>query len=405
MRCAVPDPSTQSSEFAGQVLRVDGGEGIFLDVELLSQVLNPIMDHKLRLRKFPATREIKWRNDLLNTGVLRWKFARFLWREIFFSHAAQSSEGQLEEALFDVLVKLGVGLPLGRATTVPPNGSSALSASRQATTVPANGGMRSALPASSEGNGMRDMLVWRWLPLSLTEELREHLEDLLEKKRQSGAREVTLKWEFDSAGAPHGLVGRVMALCHVVGEAETGLCWRSGAVFKSPRVTEWAVKSPRVAGGVVKSARGTGGAVGSPRVAGGVAKSARVTGEAVDSPRVAGGADRPYIVAIHYDDTKRVFSVRMFGHLESERMWVALRFIASVMVNIAVEWPGVLWEGWLECAEHVRDRVHLTTPSEVCSVPTSLSQLTARCSYIYMASSFTRIAYTSYLPSVQVPMP
>lgn len=271
-----------SSEFAGQVLRVDGGEGIFLDVELLSQVLNPVMDHKLRLRKFSTTREIQWRDDLLNTGVLRWTFARYLWRDIFFKHSSQSSEGQLEEALFDVLVKIGVALPLGR---------------------------------SREGNGLRDMLVWRWLPLHLTEELQEYTANLLGKKQQDGAREVTLKWEFDRAGAPHGLVGRLMALCHVVGEAETGLCWRSGAVFKSARV--------------------------------------------------ARGADRPYVVAIHYDGTKRVLSVRMFGHLENERVWVALRFIASVMVNISAEWPGVLWEGWLECADHVRDRVHLTTPSEV----------------------------------------
>ena len=349
MRCAVLDSLFQSSEFAGQVLRVDGGEGIFLDVELLSRVLNPIMDHKLRLRKFPATREIEWRDDLLNTGVLRWTLARYLWREFFFNHATQSSEGQLEEALFDVLVKLGVGLPLGRATTVPPNGgSSALITSHQAA-ASANDSMRGGAPTSHEGYGLRDMLVLRWLPLSLTEEVQEHLENLLEQKRQDGAREVTLKWEFDSAGAPHGLVGRVMALCHVVGEAETGLCWRSGAVFKSPRVTGGAVKSPQAGRGVVESLRVVGGDVKNPRVGG----------------RVGGVVDRPYVVAILYDDTKRVLSVRMFGHLESERVWVALRFIASVMVNIAVEWPGVLWEGWLECAKHVRDRVHLTTPSEV----------------------------------------
>ena len=295
LTCVALFSTHYSSEFAGQVLRADGGEGIFVDVELLSQVLNPIMDHKLRLRKLSTTREIQWRGDLLNTGVLRWAFARYLWRDIFVNHSSQSSEGQLEEALFDVLVKLGVALPLGRTTVIASSGS--------------------APPTSRGGNGLRDMLVWRWLPLHLTEELQQYLENLLEEKQQDGAREVTLKWEFDSAGAPHGLVGRLMALCHVVGEAETGLCWRSGAVFKSPRVT--------------------------------------------------GGVDRPYVVAIHYDSTRRVLAVRMIGHLESERVWVALRFIASVMVNISAEWPGVLWEGWMECADHVRDRVHLTTPSEV----------------------------------------
>lgn len=253
------------------------------------------MDHKLRLRKLSTTREIQWRDDLLNTGVLRWAFARDLWKDIFYKHSSQSSEGQLEEALFGVLIKLGVALPLGRTAELASGGG--------------------ALPTSRERNGLGDMLVWRWLPLHLTGELQEYLEKLLEKKQQDGAREVTLNWEFDRAGAPHGLVGRLMALCHVVGEAEAGLCWRCGAVFKSARV--------------------------------------------------AGGTDRPYAVAIYYDGTKRVLSVRMFGHLESERMWVALRFIASVMVNISAEWPGVLWEGWLECADHVRDRLHLTTPSEV----------------------------------------
>lgn len=49
--------------------------------------------------------------------------------------------------------------------------------------------------------------------------------------------QVALKWRFDWAGPPHGLVERLITSCRVLGEVEKGLCWRYGAVFRSHAMT------------------------------------------------------------------------------------------------------------------------------------------------------------------------
>lgn len=291
-----------SSEFAGQILRIDGSEGIFLDVVLLSKVLNPILDHTLRDRLLGTSRLNTARHELIHDGVLRCDLARYLWRDVLNDNADKLSEGLLEIALFDLLVKLGVVLPLGRAV------------------LPANKG--SSSPIYLDDEGLRDMLVRRWLPPCLGEDLQKHRDNLLENMVQRGAKEVMFGYEFDPAGPPQGLVGRLIASCHVIGEAERKLCWQSGAVFKS-------------------------------------------------LPMAGRGADEQYVVEVRYNSTPRIISIRMFGPLESERVWAALRFMTSVMVNLSNEWPGVLWAGWLQCPVHVQDVVHLATPAEVC--PSTLS--------------------------------
>lgn len=48
-----------------------------------------------------------------------------------------------------------------------------------------------------------------------------------------GPEQVVLKWRFDWAGPPRGLVERLIASCHEIGKVEQGLCWRYGAVVKS----------------------------------------------------------------------------------------------------------------------------------------------------------------------------
>lgn len=277
------------------MLRVDDGDGIFLDVVWLSKILNPILDHNLHDMILPNAQLNTWRGKLVNTGVLCWGFARCLWGDVFREDILESSLGELEKALFDVLVKLGVIIPLGRSNLSPIGGS--------------------AWPSFHEGGDLPDMLVLRWLRLRLSASEQVQLNTLLEEKLQEGAKEVTLKWLFDSAGPPHGLIGRLMASCHVIGEPETGLCWRDGALFKGHFV--------------------------------------------------ASEADRPYVVVVNYNSEDRVLSVKVFGPVETKRVWIALRYMASLMVNVSKEWSGLLWEGWLECAKHPRDRVQLATPTEV----------------------------------------
>lgn len=289
-----------NSEFAGQLLRVDDGEGIFLDVGLLSEVINPILDHKLPGRGFRPGPLNEWRNTLVTTGVLSPAFARHLWGNTFLGHAPQSSSSQFESALFEVLIKLGVAFPLGRVPLPE--------AVHGSQTAPAyyNSGIHT----------QRDMLVWRWLPETLGDHGEATFKAIVEQLGD-GAQEVTLKWEFDSAGAPHGLMERLIALCHVIGEAEMALCWRSGAVFQGPPVAE--------------------------------------------------GTHPPYVVELRYCDTDRVLSVTMFGTLRSGRVWAVLRFVASLMVNISKDWPGALWAGWVKCSDHPLRRLYLATPTEVCA--------------------------------------
>lgn len=286
-----------SSEFAGQILGVDDGDGVFLDVVLLSRVLNPIFDHKLRHRQLSTAQLIGWREEVLLTGVLRGAFARHLWEDVFCDHAVQSPSGELEKAPFDVLIKLGVVVSLGRTTGRALDGC--------------------ALPTPHGGVDTRYMLVQRWAPLCLTDHEQEALDNLLEGRRQWGAREVMLKWMFDWAGPPQGLVGRLIASSHVIAEAEKGLCWKSGAVLKSPTLLREA------------------------------------------------GLGRLYVVEIRYTSEDRVLSIKISGPLEYERVWVALRFMAPALVNISKEWLGMLWKGWVDCPSHAWDHVYLATPTEV----------------------------------------
>ena len=53
------------------------------------------------------------------------------------------------------------------------------------------------------------------------------------------------------------------------------------------------------------------------------------------------------VSAIYEDDPERVLTARTFEPLENERVWVAVRYVASARVSISKEWPGVLWEACL----------------------------------------------------------
>ena len=282
-------------DFAGQLLRVDSGNGIFLDVGLLSEALNPIVDHTLPIRIFGETPLNVSKHTLVTTGVLSPAFALHLWRDISPRHAPERFSSHFESALFDVLIKLGVAFPFGR---VPLPG-----AAHGSPPVPPYNGI----------DTQRCMLVWRWLPETLSDHGKATFRALVEQLGDH--EEVTLKWEFDRAGAPHGLMGRLTALCHVLGEAEEAMCWRFGAVFSSARV--------------------------------------------------AGATRPPYVVELRYNNAERVLSVTIFGTLRSHRVWTVLRYVASLMVNISKDWPGALWAGWVKCAEHPLQRLYLATATEV----------------------------------------
>ncbi|CBN78377.1 LRR-GTPase of the ROCO family, putative pseudogene (Partial), partial [Ectocarpus siliculosus] len=156
----------------------------------------------------------------------------------------------------------------------------------------------------------QDMLVIMRLPETCGTE--HELQELISyQMRRHSDREVTLMWRFDGAGPPYGLVERVIASCHAVGVVEMGLCWRYGAVFQSRAMA------------------------------------------------TSDGSDSLYTFVIRYDyavgDERRIL---MFGPLQDDRVWKALRWVASSVVNISKDWPGVLWEGWPQCARCRRNRIY-----------------------------------------------
>ena len=200
----------------------------------------------------------------------------------------------LIESIFRVLLKLGVILLLGR---------------------PASLFDRSGSHASHGDGESKDMLVIMRLAEECSDEQRRAIDSSVANVRRD-CREVKLKWEFDAAQSPYGLVERLISSCNVIGEVEQDLCWRYGALFTSPEMI-WG-----------------------------------------DDRQV-----RLYKFLISYDN--RMLSLRIIGLFSDDRVLAALRYVASAMVVLSMEWPGVQWEGWLDCLNHPQARIYLTPPGEV----------------------------------------
>ena len=297
------------SEFAGQILLVEDGEGIFLDVGWLSELVTPILSHKLKDKHFPTAALSALRDDLVEDRILRWEFARYRWRDVL-SHGSLQSGERAAHALYSVLIKLGVILPL--ATTCGTNEENAV---RRPQTI------------QESSTHPPDMLVL----MRLRETLRENQQRLLNRctmEALRGACEVTLKWTFDSAGSPYGLIERLIASCHVIGVVERSLCWRYGALFRSHVIRKRFGRNTWL-----------------------------------------------YTMLVRYDniddendgDTAYILTVRMIGPLESQRLWAALQYVASVVVMLSKEWPGVILRGQPVCPRHpiVSNSVYLAAPNEV----------------------------------------
>lgn len=237
------------------------------------------------------------RDDLTSDGILRRQFALHIWSESVGKVVMESEK--VAEALFSVLTKLGVALPMGRRTLLARSD-------------------RSTPTAPSDVSGSNDMLVIMRLSETRNGYQRTLFDGLAPKMPRD--RVVTLKWEFDKAGPPYGLIERVIASCHVLGEVETGGCWRYGAVFKS------------------------------------------------HDRRSVEGSVRLYTIALSmtsHNESERVFTAKVFGPLGCKRVWVAIRYVASAMINLSKEWPGVLWTGWLDCEKHPLQHLYLASSDEV----------------------------------------
>lgn len=301
--CLVVETCASSlfSEYAGHIIRFDGGEGLFLDVVWLSKVLSPILSHKLPDELLGWDQLSKSRDYLVNNGILRVNFARYLWREIL-DGSTEVESNRIIKGIYSVLLKLGVILPLDRKSLLGIDGHI------------------SRVPFEMEGNP-QDVLVMMRLADTDEKVSQGRLQTCLSEAPES-SQEVMMKWRFDSAGAPYGFVERLIASCDLLGEVEMKLCWRFGAAFKSRATVRKNGRTIRLYRFMIRC-------------------------DYVDAPR------------------QRLLSLRMVGPLEDPRVWEALRFVASHMVIQSEEWQGVWWEGWSECLIHPEEHLYLAAPRQV----------------------------------------
>lgn len=288
--------SAFSREFGGSLLRHD--EVVFLDVEDLALRLAPVLNHKTCERDegdgcpmFGDKRlEKQWQweasRHLVDTGTLHRCFASFLW---------EKPGRPFPEATFDVLLKLGILLPLGKEH------------SRRGRETERTGSHicgRTDAPRVNTSCG-RGFLVLMRLPNEPPAAVARRLRAFEELRKPWG---LVSKWEFHKGAAPHGLVERIIASFHVMGDLVGGTCWRKGACFNGN-----------------------------------------------DAGRRAGGGSYALIVDFCEETgsestpTAGTLTIQAFGARDGRAVWGAMRFAISTVWRLFGEFPGLSWKGWLEC--------------------------------------------------------
>lgn len=265
---------------------------MFLDVEEFALSLAPILNHKDRetdadgLDMFGGCKlEYSWQLDarkrLFEKGILHPCFARYLW--------SKDNGVAVPEMAFEILVRLGILLPM------PDKHQWGASFDHKAQCAFDWG--------DGSGDCGQNYLVVMRLPKKLPPEMKTRLQYAAAIQKDWG---VVAKWKFGRGSAPHGLVERLVASCHVVGDVIAETCWRGGACFVSHR--------------------------GSQEAAGG-----RSFALSID-----------FCEALSGQSTAGTLTVRAFGNRTGCAVWGALRFVISRIWRLFEEFPGLGWEAWVE---------------------------------------------------------
>eukprot|EP00903_Cladosiphon_okamuranus_P017025 g15690.t1 len=306
------DGAIELRAFSGTVISHD--VFVVLDVMWLAGVLKPILDHRgvtrnemgdkvFAGRALDTSQLIRWASELVGRGVLRKGFARLLWG----LHEQAMGDGDepvgMEPAIFeDILERTGVAIPL----PVDDNADS---------NAPPREGAKS--PQDGVHDGVRcdstDLLVIMRLPLEADANTQRNL--MLSRQTafpNGGDRNNCLKavFEFDHAGAPHGLPERVMALSHKIGAFSSRARWRLGGLLL------------------------------------------------LDNPGVGGASS----IILEYDNKSKTFCIEALG--QSAVHIQAVQFVISALYHVARDFPGASWTGWMGCGmSHEGERMYLLATS------------------------------------------
>lgn len=287
-------------EFGGSLLRHE--EVVFLDVEEFALRLAPILNHKNceededgRLmfggKRLDKMWQLEASRHLVERGVLHRCFACFLWDE----------HGQhFPAATFDVLVKLGILLPLGRKYCW-------WEAAQRGTTGDHNCGRIDRQKVNTLcGQGF---LVLMRLPGEILPAVASRHEAFAGLTQQWG---LVSRWEFHNGSVPHGMVERIIASCNAIGNVVGGTCWRKGACFVGNEA------GSKAGGGLYALTVDFCANTGSENV------------------RTAG-----------------TLTVRAFGDRDRRAVWGAMRFAISTVLRLFDHFPGLSGQGWVECPKHI----------------------------------------------------
>ena len=245
-------------------------------------------------KKLTTATHLTWAKELVDRGILRKGFARFLWSLQEHDTEDVDTSHEMDPTKFEeILEGVGITIPLPDLSESPAvdenlqNGTATAAAETK---------VHGEDDACRRRDGA-DLLVIMRLPLEADAETRENLtsarQAAVTRSDSSDGSNSSLRavFEFDHAGAPHGLPERVMALSHKIGIFSPAARWRLGGLFLLH--------------------------------------------------------DSPSSMILEYDKNCKTLCIEALGQTTQDIH--AVQFVISAVFHIARDFPGASWTGWMEC--------------------------------------------------------
>ena len=249
-------------------------------------------------RPLRTSEVIRWASELVGRGILRKGFARLLWGLHEQVAGSQNDPAVMGPEMFEeILERIGVIIPLPADETT--NGN-----------APPSEAEKNAIHDGARCDSSADLLVIMRLPLVADANTRRNL--MLARRAAFPESGDALKavFEFDHAGAPHGLPERLMALSHKIGVFSPRARWRLGGLFLLHN-------------------------------------------------HDVGGASS---MILEYDKKSKTMCIEALGQTALHMQ--AVQFVISALYHVARDFPGASWTGWMGCGmSHDGEKMYLLATS------------------------------------------